>query len=147
MTVPSHAVSGWRDGWYVVPYQVSWRDLDAIGHVNNAVYLSYFEWARTQFWFDMVEGRGVSDLGFIVARTECDFRLQLELSEKIDVCVRIADMRTSSFDFTYEIRRSEGHEVVATGKVVVVLYDWDTKAKKKITDELRSKVRSFQGEG
>src|SRR5687768_7735737 len=42
----------WIDGWFVVPHQVIFRDLDAIGHVNNAVFFTFFEWARTLLWFD-----------------------------------------------------------------------------------------------
>jgi acyl-CoA thioesterase FadM len=64
----------WSDGWYVVPHQAIFRDLDAIGHVNNAVFFTYFEWARALFWFDLTGGSRPFDLGFIVARAECDFR-------------------------------------------------------------------------
>lgn len=145
MKAPSPAVSGWRDGWYVVPYEVTWRDLDAIGHVNNAVYFTYFEWARTKYWFDMSGFDRVEDLGFIVARAECDFRSQLGLSEMIDVCVRVGEMRTSSLDFLYEVRRVSNGEVAAKGRVVVVLFDWASRQKMTITEELRARVGSFQG--
>lgn len=144
MKAPSPAVSGWRDGWYVVPYEVTWRDLDAIGHVNNAVYFTYFEWARTKYWFDMSGTERVQDLGFIVARAECDFRGQLGLSEMIEVCVRVGEMRTSSLDFLYEVKRVNDGEVAATGRVVVVVYDWDSKQKMVITEKLRARIRSFQ---
>lgn len=146
---PQHAESGWRDGWYVVPHEVTWRDLDGIGHVNNAVYFSYFEWGRTKYWFDLNGGgRTAADLGFIVARGECDFRLQLGLTERIDICVRIGEMRNSSLDFVYEVRRSETGEIAASGKVVVVLYDWKQDSKLRISEDFRARVERFQlGEG
>ena len=141
---PHHATSGWRDGWYVVPLEVTWRDCDAIGHANNAVFFSYFEWARTKYWFDLNGKIGTRNLDFIVARAECDFRRELALAEQIDVCVRVGDMRGSSFDFLYEIRMRDGGEVAAEGKVVAVLYSWDRREKLRFTDEMREKVRRFQ---
>ncbi len=135
----------WREGWYVVPYDVLFRDLDPFGHVNNAVFLTYFEWARTRLWFAITGGSEARDIGFIVARAECDFRAQVSM-ETIDIATRIAEMRSSSFDFVYEIRKPSGKQPAATGKVVVVLYDWDQQSKKPISDELRAKVRAFQRE-
>jgi len=128
----------WRGGWFVVPWQVIFRDIDAFGHVNNAVYLTYFEWARARLWFELTGGSLASDIGFIVARAEIDFKAQIGL-EAIEIAVRITEMRTTSFDTVYEIRKSNG-VIAATGKVVVVLFDWKANAKTPIPEELRRKV-------
>ena len=139
---PTQARAGWQHGWYVVPMQVIFRDLDPFGHVNNAVFFNYFEWAHTSMWLDLTGKRDVSGVTFIVARAECDFRMQLAL-EPIEVRVRIENMRTTSFDFISEVRKSNG-ELAATGKVVVVLFDWNKQAKVPISDELRTAVAMFQ---
>jgi acyl-CoA thioester hydrolase len=133
----------WEGGWYVVPWQVIFRDIDTFGHVNNAVYLTYFELARTSMWLALTGGSDSKDVGFIVARTECDFRHQLSM-EPIEIRVRIGDMRTTSFDTLYEIWAAAGRQLAATGRVVVVLFDWEKQQKTPITDELRDKVRMFQ---
>ena len=134
------------DGWYIVPWQVIFRDVDAFGHVNNAVYLTYFEWARAQLWFALTGAAGLpTDIGFIVARAEIDFKLQIAM-EPIEIAVRIGEMRTTSFDTTYEIRTVNGRQLAATGRVVVVLFDWKTQSKVPIGDELRRAVRLFQKE-
>jgi acyl-CoA thioester hydrolase len=134
-----------EDGWYIVPWQVIFRDVDAFGHVNNAVYLTYFEWARAQLWFALTGVAGLpTDIGFIVAHAEVDFKLQIGM-EPIDICIRISEMRGTSFDTVYEIRKRDG-KVAATGKVVVVLFDWKTQTKMSISDELRQKVHAFQQE-
>ena len=134
----------WRDGWFVVPMHVLFRDVDAYGHVNNAVFFTYFEWGRTLIWFDLTGGgitgeSGARDIGFIVAHAECDFRQQLAM-EPIEVWTRFGDLRTSSLDFICEIRKNGGAEVAATGKVTVVLYDWARRSKRTIGDELRRKI-------
>ena len=129
----------WKDGWYVVSFDVPFCDIDYFGHVNNANFLSYFEWARTLLWFDLTGGSGPDDITFIVARAEIDFKLQINM-EAIDIAVRIADMRNTSLDFVYEIRKNGGSDIAATGKVVVVLYDWERQSKRPVTDDLRRKV-------
>ena len=129
----------WRDGWYVVPHQVLFRDLDPFGHVNNAVFLTYFEHARTLLWFDITGLSGARDIGFIVARAEVDFKKQIDF-ERIEIRVRVGEIRNSSFDWVYEIRKNNGTELAATGKVVVVLFDWARQSKLAIGDELRRKL-------
>lgn len=127
----------------MVPWQVIFRDIDTFGHVNNAVYLTYFEHARTSMWLALTGGSSSKDVGFIVVRAECDFRHQLEM-EPIEIRVRIGDMRTTSFDTLYEIWAGGGRQLAATGRVVVVLFDWANNQKTAITDELRQKMRMFQ---
>lgn len=142
MRQPAHAVSGWRDGWYVVPYQVVFRDVDAFRHVNNAVYFTYFETARTLLWQEITGAKEARDVDFIVARAECDFRHQIGM-ERIDICVRIGEMRTTSLDFDYEIRTGTGAVPAATGKVVVVMFDWEKQARVPIGDDLRRTLASL----
>ncbi len=135
---------GWDQGWYVVPIEVRFRDLDYFGHVNNAVYLTYFETARAFYWFDLTGRRSPGGIDFIVARAECDYREQIGL-ETIEVRVRVAEMRNTSMDFVYEIRKSGGERLAATGKVVVVMFDWKLGTKVPIPIELRREVERLQG--
>jgi acyl-CoA thioester hydrolase len=131
----------WRDGWFVVPYHVMFGDIDAFGHVNNAVYFTYFEWGRTQLWFELTSWGGATDIGFIVARAECDFKKQLAF-EPIEILTRIRSLGTSSIEFLCEIRKADG-QVAATGRVVTVLFDWEKNAKAPMSDELRQKVAAL----
>ena len=64
----------------------------------------------------------------------------------IDICIRINEVRKTSFATGYEIRKQSSGKVAATGKVVVVLFDWNAQTKMAISDELRQKVRAFQQE-
>ncbi len=134
-----------RDGWYVVPHHVEFRDLDAFGHVNNAVYFSYFEWVRSLLWFELTGFGAARDIGFIVAHASCDFRRQLDL-ERIDICARISELGTSSMVFLHEIRKNGGSDVAATGKVVVVMFDWASQSKVPISEGLRRKVAEWNAD-
>ena len=137
-------VEGWSDGWYVVPWQVIFRDLDAFGHVNNATFFTYFEWGRSRLWFALNGLTGVPrDIGFIVPRAECDFKLQVNI-EPIEIRTRIGELRNTSIEFITEIRRDDGRQIAATGRVVVVLYDWERQQKVMIGDDLRQKVLALR---
>ena len=134
-----------RDGWYIVRHHVEFRDLDAFGHVNNAVYFSYFEWARALLWFELTTFGGARDIGFIVAHASCDFRRQLDL-EPIELCVRVGEMGSSSMVFLHEIRKKNGNELAATGKIVVVMFDWALQSKVAISDGVRRKVTEWNAD-
>lgn len=137
------ATSGWSEGWHLVPLEVTWRDLDAAGHANNAVFLTWFEVGRTRYWLDLTGGRDPGDIGFIVARAECDFLRQLGLGDRIHVATRVGEMRGSSFDFLCEVRR-EGSELAARGKIVAVLFSWEKNQKIPISSELKDRVHALQ---
>jgi acyl-CoA thioester hydrolase len=147
MSVPAQATSGWRDGWYVVPYQVTFRDVDFFGHVNNAVYFTFFEWGRTKYWLELMGSTLPEAIGFIVAHADCDFRRQLDFGQEIEICTKIGDLRNRSLDFHCEIRKSDGGEVAATGKVVVVIFDWMGQKSVPINEALREKIAVFQKGG
>lgn len=138
-------MSNIRNGWYVVPYEIAWRDLDAMGHVNNAVALSLLETARTKYWTDLHGTMSVDAIGFIVARIECDYRRELNLGDEVEIAVRIGTMRNSSFDFDGEVRRDGGRELAISAVVTVVLFSWETRSKLPITPELRARIGAFQG--
>lgn len=144
MMPATHTTPAMRDGWYVVPHEVVWADLDAIGHVNNVVYFTFFESARIRFWMELRQVTDWRTVDFTVARAECDFRRELHIGEQIEICVRVGEMRSSSFDFVYEIRHDSGREVAATGKVVAVMFDWEQRKKREIPQELRDRILSFQ---
>jgi acyl-CoA thioester hydrolase len=139
MSISEQFRGKWRDGWHVVPHQVLFRDLDSFGHVNNATFFTFFEWGRAQLWWELIGSERPQDIGFIVAHAQCDFVLQVGM-EPIEIATRIGEMRNSSLDFHCEIRKTNGNDVAAVGKVVVVLFDWARQSKIAITDELRRKV-------
>lgn len=146
MTVPERSRGTWRDGWYVVPHQVLFRDVDAYGHVNNSVFFTYFEWARTLLWFEVAGFGGALDIGFIVAHAECDFREPIEL-EPIEIRIRYGEVRNTSIDTHYEIRKTDGNKLAATGKVTVVRFDWARRSKMPVDDELRRAIGECSSRG
>ena len=125
-----------------VSLEVPYRDIDAMGHVNNAVYLSYFEFARQKYWGRITGSRLYIDIGFIVASASIDYRRPAFMGDVLEIEIHCARIGRSSFDFSYRMTR--GHELVAEGKSTQVLWDWEKQAKKEFSPELRAKIRTLE---
>lgn len=124
---------------FVIEVRVPWRDLDGAGHVNNAVYFSYFETARVE-WYLKVRGMAfrVEDLDMILARTSCDFRSQASMGDALEVRMWPGNVGTTSFGLRYEIREKGTDRLVAEGESVQVAFDYAANRKKPIPDVIRA---------
>jgi acyl-CoA thioester hydrolase len=119
--------------------EVRFRDLDAMGHVNNAVYLSYLEQARVAYWQRLTGATGVFRQ-FILARVECDYRAPVTLGERVVVRLRVAHVGRSSFTLEYDVLNARTRAVVANAKTVLVMYDYQAGRSISIPDEMRLKL-------
>jgi acyl-CoA thioester hydrolase len=103
--------------------RVRFRDLDAMGHVNNAVFATYVEQARIEY----LRSRGVLDgplyMGMILARIELDFLAPAVPQGEIEVGVRAARSGNKSFELEYELEQ-QGRPI-ARATTVLVAYDYD----------------------
>jgi len=125
------------DGFpFVYRDTVRYRDADAFGHVNNAVYLTYLEDARNAWLQELGLVRGVADIAMILARVEIDYRSQLEIGEEVEVGVRCARIRTKSFDLEYELRAAGG--LVAEARTVLVGFDYERNGSAPLPDRWRA---------
>lgn len=113
---------------------VRFRDLDGMGHVNNAVYLTYMETARLNYFRSLGLGRNPLE-GMILARAEVDFRSPIELGEQVEVGVRVGRMGTKSFDLEQELR-ADGR-LAAEGRFVIVAYDYTTSRSQELPEAWR----------
>ena len=129
---------------YKVTLEVSFRDLDAMGHVNNAVYLSYMETARIKFLVDLLAVTSLHDLPVIMAEATCTFKAPAFFGEQLIVGVGVARFGSKSFDMTYRIDAGDGR-LIALGRTVQVMYDYAAARTLVVPEDFRAKVRAFQG--
>lgn len=108
--------------------QIRFNDVDALGHVNNAVHVTWFELARIRFFDDTVGG----DIdwereGMILAHTSISYKTPIYLKDRIEVQTWFSKSGTTSFELMYEIIRKEidGSETIcATGSSVQVCFNY-----------------------
>lgn len=119
--------------------EVRFRDCDAMGHVNNAVYLSYLEQARFAYWQRLTGATGIPR-SFIVARVEIDYRAPITLDDRIVVRLRVSAVGRSSFTLEYEVLNARTRAVVATARTVQVMYEYEARKPVPISDDVRAKL-------
>jgi acyl-CoA thioester hydrolase len=102
---------------------VRFRDCDSMGHVNHAVYFTYLEQCRLTFWRE-ITGSPSPHTRVIIAHAECDYRSQAHFGDELDVSLRVGVIGSSSFTLTYEVTHATTGRVVATGRTVMVSYDY-----------------------
>jgi acyl-CoA thioester hydrolase len=113
---------------------VRFRDLDSMGHMNNAVYATFLEQARLAF----LSQHGAHVQNMILARLEIDFRSPVELGETIAIAVKPTRVGTKSFDLEYVLRAAE--RVVAEARTVLVAYDYAEARSVEIPDEWKERL-------
>ncbi len=99
--------------------QIRYRDLDTVGHVNNAVYFSYFELGRIDFIKKYLFEFKADDVNFVLAHADADFFRSIKLDDQVYVKTYISRVGKKSFDMSYEIVDDSGN-VYSKGKTVNV---------------------------
>jgi acyl-CoA thioester hydrolase len=124
--------------------EVRWRDLDAMGHVNNAVYFTYLEQARTHYLREVGFVPGApSGMGFILAAASCQFKSPLQTGERVTIRMRVSQLRNSSFIFEYRAEAEDGR-LVATARTVQVCYDYQAQHPVPVPGEWREAVIAYE---
>jgi acyl-CoA thioester hydrolase len=123
---------------FVHKEKVRFRDLDALGHVNNAVFLTYIETARIAFLLDLGAATGLEDMSIILARIEIDFRAPVQFGDEVEISVRASRFGDKSFDLEYELRVNG--QIVAEAKSVLVGYDYERGETIAIPDDWRERL-------
>jgi acyl-CoA thioester hydrolase len=126
------------------PIAVRFRDLDPLGHVNNAVYATYFETARIGY-FRAVSGSVDRRPGIVIAELQLTFRAPVYLDDALQCGVRIASLGRKSFVMEYLLTRPADGAVVATGRSVQVAYDLAAGQSIWLSETFRRQVIAFEG--
>jgi acyl-CoA thioester hydrolase len=119
---------------------VRFRDCDAMGHVNHAVYFTYFEQCRFAVWKHLGGGSGMPGAGTIMVHAECDYRAPAFVHDELEIAVRLTAIGRSSFTFEYEITNVTSGQSVAVGRTVNVTYDYAANRTIAIPDVTRTQL-------
>jgi acyl-CoA thioester hydrolase len=127
---------------YEKEMEVRFRDLDMMGHLNNAVYATYLEQARVEYIEDVVE-QPLMEIGAVVADLHLDFERPIDWGDEVVVAVRADELGTSSIPLEYEIR-VDG-DVAATAETLMVTFDPEAGEPRPIPDAWRERIQAHEG--
>lgn len=125
---------------YTMPLRVTFRDLDVLGHVNNAVYLTYFEQARIGYGLQLIGSPDVADLAFILAEATVTYLKPAFFGDDLLMGVRVAEIGTKSFVMEYGLQRPASGEQIARGRTVQVWFNYATQRSEPVPQSFRDAV-------
>jgi acyl-CoA thioester hydrolase len=115
---------------------VRWRDIDALAHVNHAVFLTYLEEARDAFYAQMIGSEPV----YVVVRLEVNLRAEVRYADRrVTVRVEVVQLGTTSLTTRETILTPSG-EVAADARVVTVRWDADSHKPVPFTEAERARL-------
>lgn len=130
---------------FELPLTVRFRDLDAMGHVNNAVMFTYFEEGRTQFFIRQTATDGPATFNFILAHVACDFRRPIKLEHRPLLRMWTGTVGAKSFEFFYQVVDATDPAVVfAEGRSVQVSFDYARNATVAVDQALRQRLDLYR---
>lgn len=134
----------------LIPYRtqteipIAWGDMDAFSHVNNVVYIRWFETARIDLLntFTSSVTMAPGGVGPILASVQCNYQRQLHFPDTVIVGSRCGRLGKTSFDVEHVVYSVEQQKIVATGTSVIVVFDYDQNRPVRIPEDLLQQMQN-----
>ena len=136
------------------PVPVRFADTDAMGHVNNASYLTYAEIARLAY-YEQVTGEPLplathgAEEGMILAEIRITYRNQAFYGETLSVETRVDRIGRTSFAMVHRLSAPESRygpaRLIAVADSVLVMYDYQDERPIPVSDQLVRAIEAFEG--
>ncbi|MBW2677473.1 MAG: acyl-CoA thioesterase [Deltaproteobacteria bacterium] len=130
--------------FFTTNLNVRFRDLDAMGHVNNAVFFTYFEQGRLDFFNSAVSAGAFPGFEFILAHISCDYLKPVTIDDRLTLQIRVGKIGRKSFNFSYAIvDRADANCIYATGESVQVCFDYRQNKTLQVSGELKDLLNQY----
>ncbi|MBL0713735.1 MAG: acyl-CoA thioesterase [Desulfosarcina sp.] len=131
----------------VIEIPVAWGEMDAFGHVNNIVYLRYFESARIAYFekLKVMQAMAATGIGPILAETRCRYKLPLTYPDTVSVGAKIVELMADRFLMHYRVVSHRHGKVAAEGDGRVVPYDFGAQTKTPLPEVISDRIRALEG--
>lgn len=130
---------------HTLPIQLRFNDVDKFGHVNNAVYFSFYDLGKTDYFSSVCPGVDWEKDGIVVVHIEADFVAQIFGSDRIAVQTAVTEIGKKSFRLMQRVIDLNTHEVKCIGTSVMVAFDLEKHQSKPLTEEWIKAICEFEG--
>ena len=127
------------------PIQLRFNDIDTLGHVNNTIYFSFFDLAKSDY-FNRVNGGwvGWSDVPIVVANINCDFIAAVKFDEQIEVRTAVESIGDKSFKVVQAIVNTTTGELKCVCRSIMVYFDTATGIPISVPQKWRDNLNRFE---
>lgn len=128
-----------------IPLQIRFNDVDKFGHVNNAVYLNFYDTAKTNYISTVCPNVDWEKDAIIVVYIEITFKAQIYSTDNIAVETAVTGIGNKSFDLSQRVIDTGTNEVKCTCRSTMVTYDLTARKTVPLKDEWIKAICDFEG--
>lgn len=130
----------------VIEIPVAWGEMDAFQHVNNIVYLRYFESARIAYFerLGYIELRQTTGIGPILGSLQCRFKIPVTYPDQVFVGTWVSQIDADRFIIQFQIVSQKHQKVAAEGEGVIVSYDYRENKKAPLPEEVKQRIQALE---
>ena len=130
----------------ITSLRVHWGEMDAFGHVNNAVYFRWFETARVEYLEKLGSSLSMDGgrLGPILASISCSYKRQVKYPDTVHIGTRASKLGYSSFDIDYALVSEVQNTLASTGTSTMVVFDYEKQRPRRMPDVMRQAVEEME---
>jgi acyl-CoA thioesterase FadM len=130
---------------YETDIPLRFGDIDAMGHVNNAVTMTLFELGRVKFFAEVLGADKVEDITFILAEASVKYKIPILLQDRVRLRMHVTDVSRSSFRFRCELFDPRDGRVFTEAETIQVMYDYSARRPRPIDAPFLEKIREYIG--
>jgi acyl-CoA thioester hydrolase len=128
----------------IADINIRFKDIDLMGHVNNAVFFTYFEEGRKALYETLFNSAELNDFSFILAHISCDFLRPIKLNDSVIIQLWISETGKKKFGIKYILAdKKDESTVYAKGYSVQVFYDYKKNKTVAISKEFIDKISGY----
>lgn len=128
-----------------IPIQLRFNDTDALGHVNNSTYFSFYDLGKTEYFRTLYgDNYFTKEIDIVVAHAEVDFIEPVFLTDDISVETSVTHIGSKSFSLYQQIRDNRTNNVKCKCTTIMVGYDFKKKITIPISDEWRKVIADYE---
>ena len=130
-----------------VEIELAWGDMDAFQHVNNTVYLRFFETSRIAFFRELglLENLAPSSIGPILGKVSCTFTYPLTYPDRLSVGLKVGEIAEDRFVLHHLVWSQKHQTCAAFGEGRIVMFDYQTGKKVLIPEGLHTQLQAWRG--
>jgi len=130
----------------VIEIPVAWGEMDSFQHVNNIVYLRYFESARIAYFerLKLMEFVNQTGIGPILASVQCKFKIPLTYPDTVSVGTHISKVEHDRFVMEYYVVSQKHQKIAAEGEGIIVSFNYRENKKAPLPEEVKQRIGALE---
>lgn len=131
--------------YHTTPIQLRFNDFDALGHVNNSIYLSFYDIGKTNYFSEVLPHLSINkDIGVVIADIHVSFLLPVYPGKNVAVKTAVTEIGNKSFKLLQHLIDVDSNEVKCISKTVMVCFDAQTKSTCSISSDWRKAIAQYE---